>query len=369
MSRLPCLSISLLGFLILHVLISGVVSSATVTLLNRCNHTVWPGITSNTAIEVPTTSFRLETGQNTTINVPSSWSGRFHGRTQCVEDSFGNFTCLTGDCGSGKLECTGSRSVAPATLAEFSVDAIGGTDIFDISMVDGYNLPIMIAPIGGLNCSRTECRMDVNGVCPSELKISSDGEGVACVHPCTAFADPQSCCTGTYNSPGQCKASQYTNVFKKACPTAYSYVYDDKASTFQCDAANYLIAFCPTPNESNDTRKSGGVCGTDSVTDPKCLYKPGNNTKASGPGNTKASRSGNTMGLGLKIGIAGGVAVSILFLLLLLFICHRQIKIWHNSTSYPKEVEVFIRKYGPSVPKRFSEGFKINKRKWRGIYE
>lgn len=167
-----------------------------------------------------------------------------------MEDSF-----LTGDCGSGRLECTGSRSVGGATLAEFAIDGSGGRDFFDISMVDGYNLPIMIAPLGGLNCSRTECSMDVNGLCPSELKISLDGEGVACKSACTAFGDPQYCCTGTYISPDKCKASKYANVFKKACPTAYSYAYDDKAGTFTCDsAANYLISFCPTSNETNDTR-------------------------------------------------------------------------------------------------------------------
>lgn len=213
-----------------------------------------------------------------------------------MEDAFGNFTCLTGDCGSGRLECTGSRSVAAATLAEFTTKVSGGKDFFHISMVDGYNLPIMIDPIGGLNCSRTECMMDVNGVCPSQLKISSDGEGVACKSACTAFRDPQYCCTGAYNSPAKCKATNYSNVFKNACPSAYSYIYDNEGSAFTCDASNYLVSFCPTPNESNDnTRKSGGGCDRDSGTDPKCLSKPGNNTKPPGPG--------KTMGLGLKIGI------------------------------------------------------------------
>lgn len=40
-------------------------------------------------------------------------------------------------------------------------------------------------------------------------------------------------------------------------------------------------------------------------------------------------------------------------MLLLLFSCHRQIKTRRNSSSYPKDVEAFIRKYGPSAPKRF----------------
>ncbi len=45
---------------------------------------------------------------------------------------------------------------------------------------------------------------------------------------------------------------------KQACPSAYVYPYDDKASTFTCpqnggqSAVNYTIDFCPG-------RKTGGI--------------------------------------------------------------------------------------------------------------
>ena len=44
----------------------------------------------------------------------------------------------------------------------------------------------------------------------------------------------------------KCPANQYSTTFKKQCPQAYSYAYDDKTSTFTCPSGgNYLIAFCP----------------------------------------------------------------------------------------------------------------------------
>lgn len=234
---------------ILHFI--GVISSATFTIVNKCDHTVWPGILSNAGITaLPTTGFTLQKGESKTINAPSSWGGRFWGRTHCAEDSTGKFTCVTGDCGSGKLECAGSGAAPPATLAEFTLDGSGGMDFFDVSLVDGYNLPMMVVPQGGTgaNCSNTGCVVDLNGACPSELKVTdADGDAVACKSACEAFGQAQYCCSGAYGSPDTCTPSSYSKLFKTACPTAYSYAYDDKTSTFTCAGADYLITFCPTP--------------------------------------------------------------------------------------------------------------------------
>ncbi|GLT91989.1 hypothetical protein SLE2022_098480 [Rubroshorea leprosula] len=229
------------------------VLATTFTLVNKCEYTVWPGILSNPGVApISTTGFALQKGETKTINAPASWAGRFWGRTLCSQDSNGKFSCVTGDCGSGKLECSGSGAVPPATLAEFTLDGAGGMDFFDVSLVDGYNLPMLIAPQGGTgtNCTSTGCVTDVNGQCPSELKVTSEdgAEGVACKSACEAFQQPQYCCRGAYGSPQTCKPSSYSQIFKKACPQAYSYAYDDKSSTFTCAHADYLIAFCPSPN-------------------------------------------------------------------------------------------------------------------------
>lgn len=234
------------------------VASTTFTIVNKCGYTVWPGILSNAGVApLSYTGFVLQTGQSKTISAPTSWGGRFWGRTQCAQDSTGKFTCLTGDCGSGKLECGGKGASPPATLAEFTLDGGGGLDFFDVSLVDGYNVPMLVVPQGGSgdNCTSTGCVTDLNGACPSELKVmSEDGrEGVACKSACEAFGSPQYCCSGAYGNPNTCKPSSYSQIFKNACPRAYSYAYDDKTSTFTCASADYTITFCPSPNTRLDS--------------------------------------------------------------------------------------------------------------------
>ncbi|KAM0056808.1 putative Thaumatin family [Helianthus anomalus] len=242
----------LTGLLLLAIsqsFIQGVISSATFTFTNKCDQTIWPGILSNAGIApLQPTGFALETGESKVLNAPSSWGGRFWGRTHCSSDSTGKFTCATGDCGSGKLECAGAGATPPATLAEFTLDGDGGMDFFDVSLVDGYNLPMLVAPTGGTgrNCTYTGCMVDLNGACPAALKVVGEGgEGVACKSACEAFGGEEYCCSGAYGTPDVCKPSSYSQVFKSACPRAYSYAYDDKTSTFTCNGADYVVTFCP----------------------------------------------------------------------------------------------------------------------------
>ncbi|CAD5174891.1 unnamed protein product [Musa acuminata subsp. malaccensis] len=237
--------------------------AATFTLTNNCEYPVWPGMLSSAGTPaLSTTGFQLQTGESRSLDAPTTWSGRFWGRTLCATDSSGRFSCATGDCGSGGVECSGGGAAPPATLAEFTLDGSGGMDFYDVSLVDGYNLPMLVVPQGGSggSCSSTGCLVDLNGLCPSDLKVmlsTSDGgsESVACKSACEAFGSPQFCCSGDYGNPNTCKPSSYSQFFKNACPKAYSYAYDDATSTFTCASANYLITFCPstTSQKSSDT--------------------------------------------------------------------------------------------------------------------
>lgn len=56
--------------------------------------------------------------------------------------------CGTADCGSDQVACNGAGAVPPATLAEFTL-VPDGQDVYDISNVDGFNLPVSITPDGG----------------------------------------------------------------------------------------------------------------------------------------------------------------------------------------------------------------------------
>lgn len=244
----------ILYLLTIQISISGVLST-TFSIVNKCEYTVWPGILSNAGVPpLPATGFVLAAGDSKTISAPGSWGGRFWGRTHCSQDSNGKFSCLTGDCGSDKVECGGNGAKPPATLAEFTLDGASGLDFFDVSLVDGYNIPMLVVPQGGTGekCVSTGCVVDLNGACPQELKVFSvdGGENVACKSACEAFNAPQYCCSGEYATPDTCKPSAYSQVFKSACPRAYSYAYDDKTSTFTCADADYIITFCPSPNTS-----------------------------------------------------------------------------------------------------------------------
>jgi hypothetical protein len=95
----------------------------------------WPGILSNAGVPaMSTTSFALQKGESKTITASASWGGRFWGRTHCSQDSTGKFSCVTGDCGFGKIECSGNGGALLATLAEFTLDGAGGLDFFNVSL-------------------------------------------------------------------------------------------------------------------------------------------------------------------------------------------------------------------------------------------
>ncbi|KAI3824287.1 hypothetical protein L1987_05740 [Smallanthus sonchifolius] len=232
-----------LTFLLFFVLKG--VSGATFTFVNKCSYTVWPGILGQPVLE--TTGFELVNGNSRSIQAPVGWSGRFWGRTGCNFDGSGHGTCGTADCGSGEMECNGAGATPPATLAEFTLGSSpSAQDFYDVSLVDGYNLQMIVEVNGGSGsgtCGTTGCLDDLNRRCPSELKVAG-GEG--CRSACEAFGTPEYCCKGEFGSPESCKPTAYSQVFKTACPRSYSYAYDDATSTFTCTAADYVITFCPS---------------------------------------------------------------------------------------------------------------------------
>ncbi|XP_057525885.1 thaumatin-like protein 1b isoform X1 [Amaranthus tricolor] len=267
-------------------------------IVNKCRHTVWPGLLSGaTSPPLPTTGFSLQPGKSRTFNFPKSWSGRIWARTLCSTDpTTQKLVCLTGDCASGKLECGGAGAIPPATLAEFTLNGAGGLDFYDVSLVDGYNLPILVVPRGGKggDCSPTGCLVDLNGACPKELSVEvargngselvGKGTAVACKSACEAFGAPQFCCSEGFNTPDTCSPSIYSVYFKKACPRAYSYAYDDKTSTFTCGGADYIIVFCPPPYTSEKLLGKRKMAGELPLVNKKMMYLHSRGSKASAAG-------------------------------------------------------------------------------------
>lgn len=203
------------------------------TLRNNCPFTVW-------AAAIPGGGQQLQTNEAWVIDVPSGTTGgRIWGRTNCSFDKSGRGNCQTGDCG-GVLQCVTFGS-PPNTLAEFALDQFNDLDFFDVSLVDGFNIPMEFTPTSN-GCSRgIRCAADINGQCPKVLKVAG-----GCNNPCTVFKTDEYCCS---NSSTSCKPTNYSKFFKDQCPDAYSYPMDDATSTFTCPGAgatNYAVVFCPS---------------------------------------------------------------------------------------------------------------------------
>ena len=175
----------------------------------------------------------------------------------------------------------------PVSLAEFTLATSSGQTFYDLSLVDGYNIPIGIVSLyheannpslqeippnltnlicigsasllaaqgstsdasgtsSGTNSSfpipldESQSISDVQSWCPWDLQLdppSKPGDGVypypddniqrpifdPCYSACAKYNQPQDCCTGSYHSPNACKPSLYSQSAKKVCPDAYTY--------------------------------------------------------------------------------------------------------------------------------------------------
>lgn len=214
------------------------------TIVNNCRYTIWPAITPGENFNGG--GFALKSGQSIVFNAPVGWSGRIWGRTGCKFDKNGNGSCQTGACGTS-LKCKASGE-PPASLAEFTLAVL---DFYDVSLVDGFNLPVVVTPINGRgNCTIAGCDTDLRPNCPPELAVKSNGKIIACRSACDVFDTDAYCCRGVYGNPVVCQPTYYSKKFKQSCPTAYSYAYDDPTSIFTCSGTDYVVSFCSSRKQT-----------------------------------------------------------------------------------------------------------------------
>ncbi|KAL0542241.1 hypothetical protein IC582_022338 [Cucumis melo] len=214
-------------FLSLFILYSHT-NAATFEVRNNCPFTVW-------AAASPGGGKELGSGQAWNFNVrPGTAGARVWARTNCNFDASGRGHCETGDCG-GLLSCQG-YGAPPNTLAEYALNQFNNLDFFDISLVDGFNVPMDFSPTSN-GCSRgIRCNANINGECPNELKAPG-----GCNNPCTVYKTDEYCCNS-----GTCGPTPLSQFFKDRCRDAYSYPKDDATSTFTCPGGtNYRVVFCP----------------------------------------------------------------------------------------------------------------------------
>jgi hypothetical protein len=229
-------------------------SPRAITLVNRTRVVIWPAAWPGSL--TGRTGWRLAPGAQLTFMVPGDWNARLWGRTGCHFDRAGRGGCETGDCG-GRFQCGGWGAI-PATLAEYDMDAFDQLDFYDVSMVDGSNLPMYINITRGATRDRISpdgceaghgCTRTVR--CPAALQVHRRGRLVACISPCARFDTDRYCCRGQFASgcsPATTWPIDYARVFKRAEPYAYSWSGDDGTSVFTCaGGCDYRITFGVTP--------------------------------------------------------------------------------------------------------------------------
>jgi len=232
-----------------------------VVFVNKMQETIWVAAASSGGhAALATSGWVLPAGASVSITIPDAWNGRFWGRTGCSFDSSGNGHCATGDC-AGHFQCGTNWGAVPATLAEYNLNSYAGLDFYDVSLVDGANLPMWINNSGGTTpdtinangCSAAGCTKNVLDTCPAVLQIkNAGGTEIACDAACNIFHTDQYCCRGAYSARSMCDPTKwpvnYAAVFKAAEPFAYSYPDDDATSTLTCKPeCAYRITFGVSP--------------------------------------------------------------------------------------------------------------------------
>jgi hypothetical protein len=227
-----------------------------ITIVNNDDETIWAATNPNAQHPIPVTGWKLDPGQSVTFAVPAGWGGRVWGRTGCSFNAAGVGHCQTGDCG-GVFQCKGTGAT-PATLAELTLDSFDGLDFYDVSLVDGSNLPMYINtthrvgtdPVSTNGCYQGTCTTAIQ--CPSAMQVKVGGQAVACTTACQAFGGDAYCCQGAWAGRQNCNPAKWPVdyaklVYKDAEPYAYSYAFDDSATMACKGGCYYKITFGITP--------------------------------------------------------------------------------------------------------------------------
>lgn len=232
-------------------------SPHTIILVNRTSENIWVGSWPGSL--QGKTGWALPVGSTVSFAVPKGWNGRVWGRTGCRFGG-GEGHCATGDC-DGRFQCKGWGDI-PATLAEYNLDSFAGLDFYDVSMVDGSNLPMYIRVIHG----ETDRSVDANGClalgacthevrCPKALRVPrSSRDPIGCISPCARFGGDRYCCRGRFAancSPARTWPVDYSKFFKRAESFAYAWPGDDATNLFTCKGGcDYEIVFGVTPRSA-----------------------------------------------------------------------------------------------------------------------
>ncbi|OEL32124.1 hypothetical protein BAE44_0006857 [Dichanthelium oligosanthes] len=193
-------------------------TTANLTLHNLCPYPVWPLVTANAGIpSIPTDEDgepvgRLDgngSGLATLAFPPGAWSGRVVARTGCAGEDDEVGRCETGDA-------------PPVTVAQVSVGGPAGRAAYSVSLVDGFNVAVVVTPHGfaeGRRCPTLGCAVDLAAECPVRARAPGGGCGA-----------------------GASEAAW----FKDRCPDTRTNAMDVEATPQDCVAPGEIkVVFCP----------------------------------------------------------------------------------------------------------------------------
>ncbi|XP_017490463.1 PREDICTED: thaumatin-like protein 1, partial [Rhagoletis zephyria] len=168
-------------------------------------------------------------------------------------------------------DCHRNGPTTPATVVYIALDSLHQQDYYQLSLADGFNVPVEVEPLNhpnnnigsnngsynaiGGHCIPAGCKADLNQVCPPELAVKSKVGGqesvvVGCRSPCQAFSTDQYCCTGAHRPEAKCNSTQwptdYSKLFHQSCPDAKAYPRDTVAQPKYCEAnaVRLNVNFC-----------------------------------------------------------------------------------------------------------------------------
>jgi hypothetical protein len=159
----------------------------TLQFINKTNQTILLGALGpslpigSTELSVPNEKWTIPSGKNILVGIPSNWLGpnlnpgpRFWARTGCRYNAQTGFAqCESGGCNLN-YDCNLAGD-QPASLAEFCFNCgqYGDEVVYDVSLVDGYNLSIDIIPIGASSANPhnpNDDHWNITGICDGDLR-------------------------------------------------------------------------------------------------------------------------------------------------------------------------------------------------------
>ncbi|KAJ6475448.1 thaumatin-like protein [Mycena sanguinolenta] len=169
----------------------------------------------------------------------------------------------------GRRDCDFSTNPGPNScldvpLAEFNFNG-GGNDWYDVSLVDGFNLPMRID--NNVGCEAPSCPVDLGTNCPAALHgpFNSAGFAVGCKSACYVdavndnAANSPNCCSGQYDTAATCPPSGVTDYsyFKD---NSYAYALELPV-LFECGLYHHFLPLKARNRRLQHNNNRHPVCG------------------------------------------------------------------------------------------------------------